>query len=288
MNQPKIGIVGYGYWGRIICENLCLLGQTNIHICDKYSDIDKTEGRELPIHKTIKPLLDCDYVFVVTPPKTHFDICSKFLKRGIPVFCEKPPTIHKNDTLKLYELADQSNTKLFIDWTFLYNDAIWALKDYVSKNGPPSLVIMNRLNSGPIRNDVDARYDLASHDISIVQYLLNNETPQHIRWSDARILDNKTWDTCCSTIEYKNTTVQINASWAAHSKIRTCYFNFPDETVAWDDNAKTLKFKSHTYYSKSSPVANTINSFLSDKPLFITPETQKNITNQVMEILHHD
>ena len=282
MNSYKIGIVGYGHWGKTITNVLVQSGYNNIVICDPA--IKEIEGFGFPVYDDYRTLINCDKVFICTPATTHYEICNFFLNNHIPIFCEKPLAISQSEVIQLYHLAKINNTVLFVDWTFIYNDLVIKIKDYIywKYKKPPSLIIMNRLNKGPIRDDVSALYDLSSHDISIITFLLN-KTPLNIQHKQYNILGGSQNDTCISTLDYDNTKCIITSSWAANSKIRTCYFNCDDETLMWDDYQKILVMKNDTCYSISSPLANSIKTFFKCNT---TPIKNQTITMMTMDILN--
>lgn len=281
--MPKLGIAGYGYWGKILHNNLKLAGHTNFVIYDPFIENNKTIGDCITIDKNIGRLFSCDYVFVVTPPETHFELCRELLKRGINVWCEKPPTLGLDSTTHLYRLADQNNCNFFVDWTFLFNSLVIQLRDYINKNGYPCSIFMNRMNYGPIRYKVSARYDLSSHDISILQYLCPS-TINNIIWKEYDLCGLRQ-DTSISIIETDDYIAQINSSWSVNKKIRTCYFNFQDSVVVFDDCSKTLEKNNQTTHAISSPIANAIECFLSNNKVFVNKEDLKRITLDTMRIL---
>ena len=207
--NSKIGLVGYGYWGKILCHNLMLQGYNDITIYDPgYKRSSKTDGAGFPINPIRNKLDKCDKVFIASPASTHYAECLYFLDKGIPIFCEKPLCLKLEEAKKLYEKA---NGNLFVDWTFLYNDAIWKLKEIVDEIGPPNLVTMNRSNYGPVRKDVSAKHDLASHDVSIMCYLLGTK-PNKTIWNEAKVLCGEQKDTCHGRLIFDNTIVEIQAS----------------------------------------------------------------------------
>ena len=109
----KIGIVGLGYWGKIILKNLVNLGYEDIKIYDK-SKIDWGNlGFKFPVTSELKDLLDRDKVFVITPTSTHFEVCKFFVENNIDIFCEKPLTDDISSTEVLYSLCD-TYTRIFV------------------------------------------------------------------------------------------------------------------------------------------------------------------------------
>ena len=276
----RIGIVGFGYWGKIITRNLRELGHTNITVCEK-DDIDWHQIGTKYAHVRDYRELQCDKVFVVVPVKNHYEICKHFLERGIDVFCEKPLDTNLESCQELYSVADQNNCKLFVDWIFIYNPAIQKIKTYISNNGKPKSIIANRMNFGPVRNDVDARWDLASHDVSIACYLLN-EAPLESTWLNfSRDKSSTQNDSTVGILNFAETNLQINASWSYGIKNRMYIFEFKDYFVHWDHNTNTILYRNEILpIEKESPLHNSINTFLSGK------FDQRQLTLDVTETLN--
>ena len=278
----KIGIVGLGYWGKIILNNLRQLGYKDITICET-RDIDWEDlGCK---YKTVLDYkeLNVDYVFVLTPATKHYDICKHFLLKKVNVFCEKPLDIETVKCKKLFDLARKNSVQLFVDWLFLFNPAIHKLKEILNDLGSPRNVIANRMNFGPIRYDVNSRWDLASHDISIMNYLFDSH-PNKITWIDFnRANDNSVEDSCIGILKYDETTVQINASWHYGIKDRMYTFDFDGIILTWDDNTKEIKMNDKlVYYENSSPLHNSITSF------FNNSEDMESRTLQITRILNNE
>ena len=280
--MSKIGIIGYGYWGQILCNNLMLMGHNDITICDPYIKETRIIGTSFPITPNTKDLYPCDKIFIATPADKHYQICQDFLVKGYDVFCEKPLCPTLEEVHKLYDIIDNGNGNLFVDWTFLYNDATLKLKEEIAREGPPNLIYMNRLNRGPIRTDVSAKHDLAAHDLSILLYLLSGDKLNHVEWKEYKLLPGSQYDSCTGIINFEHTKVIINASWAFNKKIRTCYFNYDNSVTIWDDTSKTIICDGHINHSINSPLGDAITDFLDqdyDKDL------NRKITTEVAEML---
>jgi len=255
----KIGLVGYGYWGKIILDNLARLGYNDITICE-LNDIDWMElGRKYKQVKSYKKL-KCDKVFIITPTTTHYEIVKYFLNNGVDVFCEKPLTLSSGECDMLYKYKSQ----LFVDWIFTYHPAVWKIKEIISKKGKPKNIVANRLNYGPERFDVSARWDLASHDVSILNYILQSN-PDSVNWIDFKRNNTSVMnDSAIGILKYDGTTAQINASWEYGKKDRLFEIEFNDGTfLIWDDVNKKLECNFEKIeYENSSPLHNSINGFL--------------------------
>ena len=243
----KLGIIGLGYWGKIILKNLEDIRQRDIILCD-ISFSESNLFQEYEIIKNYKQI-NCDRVFITTPTNTHFEITKHFLENNINVFCEKPLTMSTSKAEQLYDIALKNKVILFTDWIFTFNSHIETIKrDYNNgKLGKINSVIMNRLNLGPKRNDVNARWDLAAHDVSIIQYLFS-EQPVSIKWNDySRNFNSKQDDSTLGLIQFKNFTAVLNISWYYRKKVRECIFEFDNYFVVWDDFKRFLQYEDSTH-----------------------------------------
>ena len=116
----KIGLVGIGYWGKILLNNLRKNYEHEIVTCDFYSSEADT--------KSYNDLNNCDKIFIATPVGSHSTPCRYFLSRGIDIFCEKPLVMSYMEAIDLYNLAKQNNCNLFVDWIFTYNNQVNLIK----------------------------------------------------------------------------------------------------------------------------------------------------------------
>ena len=282
----RIGLVGLGYWGKIILKNLRQLGYDNITICETQPIDWGSIGSKYPVVKSYKEL-ECDKVFVVTPPYSHFDICQHFLERGVDVFCEKPLTTDADSSTCLYATSAYHNAgSLFVDWIFTFNPCVKAIREIIDRYGPPKNIMGNRLNYGPVRTDVSARWDLASHDVSIALHLLR-EMPTCIQWVDFRRNSLSTQaDSTVGVLSFENATVQINASWEYGKKDRTYTFEFDDGFIYWDDSTMSVKSDfCEVLMNPTSPLHNSINSFINGT---FSKNEQEILTLNTIKVLSHE
>ncbi len=249
MKKMKIALIGLGYWGKIILKNLENLGKDDFVLCEiTNSDIKDLQGYEI-VNDYKK--IDCDSVLITTPISTHFEISKYFLEKNVNVFCEKPLTTSSVQAEQLYNMAIKNNLTLFTDWIFIYNSHIETIKrDYEGgKLGKIRSISMNRLNLGPARTDVNARWDLAAHDVSIIQYIFS-KIPINIKWIDyKRSNSSKQEDSALGLLQFEDFTANINVSWQYRKKVRECVFEFENYFVLWDD------FKRFLQYEDSSQIA---------------------------------
>ena len=268
-----------GYWGKIILRNLIELGYSDIIICEE-KEIDWSYiGSKFPVEKNYKKV-ECDKVFILTPATTHYQICDYFLSKGVDVFCEKPLDQNSDRCEKLFELARKKNAVLFVDWLFSFNPAVQQIKSLIKQLGKPTNIIANRMNFGPERFDVNARWDLASHDVSIACFLLD-ESPKSVKWLDfKRNPKSKQDDSVVGILSFEKTCVQINASWSYNIKNRLYTIEFDQGFLYWDDSNQSILLNSELInVNKESPLHNSINQFFLNK-------SNKKLTQIVTDILN--
>jgi predicted dehydrogenase len=225
----------------------------------------------------------CSHVFVATPASTHFDLVKNLLNRKKEVFCEKPLTFKTEEVDELYRIADRQNCSLFVDWTFLFNEAVNNLKRKIDNRdfGEIISVSAKRLNKGPQRTDASARWDLASHDLSIILHLFD-KSPINTSWFDFyRSKDSQVSDTCVGILKFDNFDAIIEASWEHPIKDRTWKFAFSNGILHWDDatGSSTFNGEEINFEPSATPLSNAVESFLYQK--FNT----KKITKQITKIL---
>jgi len=293
----KIAIIGLGYWGKIILKNLESMGKKDLIVCDILLG-ENNISEKYTTYKDYKEL-DCDYAFITTPTSTHYEISKYFLEKNVNVFCEKPLTLSSSKAEELYDIALKNKLILFTDWVFTFNNQIETMKrDYGNgKLGRIRSIFMNRLNLGPERFDVNARWDLASHDISIIQYMFSRE-PKSIRWTDyRRNSESKQEDSSLGLIKYEDFSATINVSWYYRKKVRECVFEFENYFIVWDDFKRFLQYEDASnvnfpIYSGNlsypcseylPPLKNSINSFFtfSEEEML----NQKDLTISTIKIL---
>jgi len=279
----KNGLLGFGYWGKILSSNIdSLTGQKPV-VHDPQCGIINKEEIGL-----------CDNIFIATPAITHDELVSDFLSKGKNVFCEKPLCLSSTMAKNLYEISEDNNAHLFVDWIFTFNDAVNHISHCYDSGEYGSIrsVRMNRLNSGPERKDTSSKWDLASHDVSILQYIFD-ETPTHIDWKLFRRNDRSFFsDTCVGIIQYPSFDATINASWEYGRKDRECVFEFDAGFLTWDDTVNSLRFNGQdiVFPKTRSPLENSIETFLSlaDKgDMSNHAALQKKLTTVVTEILEN-
>ena len=244
-NPLVVAVIGAGHWGpnvirnfsnhpRVILKYVC---DTDSKKLDKISNILQVGCQFLTDASTIIKDADVEAIAVVTPASTHYNLVKEALLAKKHVFCEKPMTLDVREGEELCTLAETSGVKFMVGYTFLYNNGVRYLKKIGRSKSLGKLYYMTstRTHMGLIREDVDAAWDLASHDISIMNYILD-ETPVAVSSIGASPLGNKHHDVAFITLHYKNDIIgQIHVSWVDSNKERKVSLIGSKARVEFDD-----------------------------------------------------
>jgi len=176
-------------------------------------------------------------VVIATPTDTHAAITRAALQAGKHVLVEKPLCTTVEDARELTALADASEHVLMVGHVFLFNNGIIKLRDTIERGDLGCVHYLDavRTNLGPVRGDVNALYDLGTHDISIFNYLLD-ATPVAVSGHGSCISQDKIEDVCFATLEYPDGTLgHIHVSWLNPRKVRTLTVVGDRKMAHWDD-----------------------------------------------------
>jgi predicted dehydrogenase len=177
----RIGVIGYGYWGPNIARNLLGLENARLAmVCDKSEPALKRAARACPqVHLTtdfseVLRSPNVDAVAVVTPVWTHYELAKAALENGKHVFVEKPFTSSVRQAEELIELAARRNLQIMVDHTFLFSGAVRKIREIIEAGtlGPLYYFDSTRVNLGLFQHDVSVVWDLAPHDLSIMDHII--------------------------------------------------------------------------------------------------------------------
>jgi predicted dehydrogenase len=247
----RMGVIGYGYWGPNIVRNLHGLDNCQVlAVCDK-SPAALARARKLypGVHLTtdfaeILTSPEIDAVAVVTPVWTHYDLAKAALQNGKHVFVEKPFTSTCAQAEELIELADRKNLKIMVDHTFLFSGAVRKIREIVDAGtlGPLYYFDSTRVNLGLFQHDVSVVWDLAPHDLSIMDYVIA-ERPEAVVATGAKHL-NGVADMAFITIYFPgNIIAHVNVNWLSPVKVRTTLIGGKDKMLVWNDLEADEKIK---------------------------------------------
>src|ERR1700734_1535890 len=250
-NVIKVGVIGYGYWGPNIVRNFHgQEGSRVVAVCDKSPKSLQRVRQTFPdMHTTsdCRELLtspDVDAVAVVTPVWTHFELAKTALENGKHVFVEKPFTCTTAQGEELIELADRKHLKIMVDHTFLFTGAVKRMKELIDDGTLGELYYYDstRVNLGLFQHDVNVLWDLAPHDLSIMDYLIK-ERPEAVVATGERHL-NSVADVAFLTLYYPNNMIgHINVNWLSPVKVRTTLIGGEKKMLVWNDLEADEKLK---------------------------------------------
>lgn len=248
----KIGLIGYGYWGPNLARNFNGNQELELAaICDFSSDRLQAASRLYQGAKLVmdaKELLDdpsIDAIAIATPVATHFDLAKKAFLSGKHVWLEKPMTEKVEQGEELIDLAQKKNKILLVDHTFVYTGAVRKIKELINKGELGDLIYYDstRVNLGLFQQDVDVIWDLAPHDISIMDYLMPFKKLS-ISATGSHFFKNGVMPKAVVTVNMENYVVaHINVSWVAPVKIRHTLIGGTSKMVLYDDTEPSEKIK---------------------------------------------
>jgi predicted dehydrogenase len=247
----RFGIIGYGYWGPNIVRNLHGLDGTKVvAICDQNENALRRAKQAYPGIRTTtdcSELLsapDIDAIAVITPVWTHFDLAKRALNNGKHVFVEKPFTSTSAQAEELIDLAEKKNLQIMVDHTFLFTGAVKKIRQLIDDNTLGKLYYYDstRVNLGLFQHDVNVLWDLAPHDLSIVDYLIG-ERPEAIVATGEKHLNGLT-DVAYMTLYFPdNVIAHINVNWLSPVKVRTTLIGGEKKMLVWNDLEADEKIK---------------------------------------------
>jgi len=224
----KIGLIGCGYWGENYIRVLSMID--GIELAWVYSRPITKPSCELPVtarftnnYEMILNDIRTQAVVISTPPKTHFQIAKDSLQAGKDVLVEKPTTTSSNEVLELINLADNKQRIFMVGHIFLYNPAIVELRRWIERGnfGRLNYIYCRRTGNGPVRSDVSVMWNLAPHDISIVDYLTGGKPPRAVSAHGACYLKQGIEDVVDLVLEYDdNVKAYMHLSWLEPNKMR--------------------------------------------------------------------
>jgi predicted dehydrogenase len=243
-SKIRVGLIGYGYWGPNYARALTDLPDLSLtFVCDTQEErLRRAAARfpGIPLCQDVSGAMrrdDVDAVIISTPASTHYELARLALESGRHVIVEKPLALEIEHCEHLGELADKKDLVLMVAHTFLYNSGIQKLREFVKSSnfGRVYYLHATRTNLGPIRPDVNAVWDLAPHDISIFNYLLD-EQPQWASAIGSRALGNIREDVAFITLGYSNDVIgNIHVSWADPNKVREVVVVGSCQRLVFDD-----------------------------------------------------
>src|SRR5712691_4940785 len=247
----RIGMISYGYWGPNIVRNLHSLERCHVAaVCDRspaalnrvrqaYPDVAVTTE---PSELLTSPKIDA--IAVVTPVWTHFELAKAALENGKHVFVEKPFTATTQQAEELIELGIRNNLTIMVDHTFLFSGAVRKIRQLVDDGVLGDLYYYDstRVNLGLFQHDVSVIWDLAPHDLSIMDFLIQEKPEAVVATGEAHL--NGVVDVAFITIYFPgNTIAHVNVNWLSPVKVRTTLIGGKKKMLVWNDLEADEKIK---------------------------------------------
>jgi len=256
-----VGVIGYGYWGPNIVRNLHALEAARVvAVCDKNPRALKSVKQAYPsVHVTSDPMEllcapDIDAIAVITPVWTHFDLAKAALQNGKHVFVEKPFTSSSSQAEQLIDLALRKDLRIMVDHTFLFTGAVKKIRQLVDQGELGDLYYYDsmRVNLGLFQHDIDVMWDLAPHDLSIMDHLIRREAEAVVATGEKHL--NGHADVAFITVYFPNNTIaHVNVNWLSPVKIRTTLIGGEKKMLVWNDLDADEKIK---VYDKGVQITN--------------------------------
>jgi predicted dehydrogenase len=261
----NVGIVGYGYWGPKLARNISSCKNMNlVYICDSnlarigkaiQDGFSKEYVDEFNKMLCNHPKNYVDLVVIATSCVSHYNLANKALDAGKHVLIEKPMTATVEEAERLIEKAEKNNLRLFVDHTFLFTSAVTEIKKLIDSGelGKPWYYDATRINLGIFQTDVTVTWDLAVHDIAIVNFLFNEDPVsvaahgvEHFprQREDGRFYPIH-YDMAYIIIQYGNIIFNMSAKWVSPVKIRTTIIGGSEKSIVWDDTKLDRKIEIH-------------------------------------------
>jgi predicted dehydrogenase len=239
----RIGVIGYGYWGPNVVRNLYNLDGCRVaSVCDRSAAALTRVRRAYPdlaVTDNAADLLTSpkiDAIAVVTPVHTHFELAKAALENGKHVFVEKPFTATTAQAEELIDLAERRNLIIMVDHTFLFTGAVKKIRELIDERVLGDLYYYDstRVNLGLFQHDVSVIWDLAPHDLSIMDFLIREKPQGIVATGEAHF--NGRADVAFMTVYFPGKTIaHINVNWLSPVKMRTTLIGGEKRMLVWND-----------------------------------------------------
>ncbi len=240
----KVVVLGYGYWGPHMARNISQLKNFELAAIVDFSDSRKMVAAEKHPEASIFNSLEdalrsvaCDAVIVATPSHTHFQLAKAALMAGLHVIVEKPLTTNLDEARELTDLANSRDLILLVDHTYVYSPAVEVMREMVLGGELGDLVYFDstRVNLGLFQPDVSVLWDLAVHDLAILQRI-TGRVPNRVSAAGGLHQRAKYEAASFLTLYYDDMFfAHINVSWLSPMKIRRTTISGTRKTILFDD-----------------------------------------------------
>tara|TARA_B100000575_G_scaffold124971_1_gene99684 strand:+ start:44 stop:1015 length:972 start_codon:yes stop_codon:yes gene_type:complete len=300
--KSKILIIGCGYWGSIVINSTKNLKKfKNIYVCDvdkqKTTLIKKRYGNFVNIIKfnQITKHKDIRYIYLATPPSKNLKLIKKLIPLNKEILLEKPGFSKIRDFKIIKKELEKTKSQLRFGYIYLYHNYIRYLKKIIKKNklGKIKYIKFQRQNFGPIRNDVNAFADLATHDLSILKFLFNKKINLK-NFIKHDILRSNSGDIITANFEVKNIPIDISVSWLNPEKVRKITIITNKKMILFDEmnlNKPIQIFDNYANYPKLSKFTKNYFSkkafVYKGKSKYVKLKDNKSLDQEILDFINH-
>ena len=248
----KVGVIGYGYWGPNLVRNFMEVpGSTVVTVCDVRSERLVQLGARYPTIKTISSCCelfadpDIQAIVIATPVASHFELGMAALKADKHVLIEKPLAANSEQALQLIEEAARRKRVLMVDHTFVYTGAVRKIRELITENALGDIYYYDavRVNLGLFQHDVNVIWDLAIHDLSIMDYVLPTKTTA-VSATGISHIPGQPENVAYITLFFENPQIaHVHVNWLTPVKVRHTLIGGSDKMILYDDLEPSEKVK---------------------------------------------
>ena len=248
----KIGVIGYGYWGPNLVRNFMAAPDSEVtRVCDVRAE------RIAPLQKLYPGIKTCsdstalindrqiDAVVIATPVSSHFDLALAALQAGKHVLVEKPLATRSDHARRLIDEAGRRNLVLLVDHTFVYTDAVRKIRELIASGQLGEIYYYDavRVNLGLFQHDVNVIWDLAIHDLSIMDYVLPAK-PIAVSTTGISHIPGQPENVAYITLFFSSAQIaHVHVNWLTPVKVRNTLIGGSEKMILYDDLDPSEKLK---------------------------------------------
>jgi predicted dehydrogenase len=267
-DQMTVAVVGAGSWGKNLVRNFASMPRSRLkYVCDLNKDLLAGIGRQYP---SVRPTCELNEaltdpqvqaVVIATKAASHCTVARQCLEAGKHVYVEKPLTLNVRDSMELVKLAQQKGLKLMVGHLLEYHPAVLKIKELIDQGelGEIYYIYTQRVNLGVVRQDENAWWSLAPHDISIIGFWMGGQEPVRVSAHGQKILQKGIEDVVFASLEYADGRIaHVHVSWLDPHKIRKMTVVGSKKMAVFDDMDASEKIR---LYDKGASVKQSFESY---------------------------
>ncbi len=248
----KVGVIGYGYWGPNLVRNfIAAPGSAVARVCDLRADRLAPLNKLYPGIKTCGNAIDMisdpqiDAVVIATPVSSHYELALAALRAGKHVLVEKPLAAKSDQARRLIDEAAARKLVLLVDHTFVYTDAVRKIRELIASGQLGEIYYYDavRVNLGLFQHDVNVIWDLAIHDLSIMDYVLP-EKPVAVSATGISHIPGQPENVAYITLFFSGAQIaHVHVNWLTPVKVRHTLIGGSEKMILYDDLEPSEKLK---------------------------------------------